>query len=338
MGRNSKVKTLLIDGENLFKIGLFGVKDYYHNEKHVGAIWHFLNTIQKFIEEHNLDKVMVFWDGDENRSSRRLIYPQYKLNRRERVRTYDQESYDYQRQRIKQYMEELFVRQVEIDGNEADDLVAYYCKISTNEEKIIYSGDVDLTQLISEDVSLYSPILKTMYKVGDKVKIDKIYIPHYNILTYKILSGDKSDNIDGIYYLGEKNILKLFPEILDTRITINDILDKANKLILEDEKNNSLKNLLSGKTKSGIFGEEFFKTSNKIIDLFNPLISEDGKNVVEMYYKEFLDPDGRGYKNAMKMMMEDGLFKYLPKRDNAWVEFLKPFLKLTRKEKRKFNN
>ena len=102
MGRNSKVKTLLIDGENLFKIGLFGVKDYYHNEKHVGAIWHFLNTIQKFIEEHNLDKVMVFWDGDENRSSRRLLYPQYKLNRRERVRTYDQESYDYQRQRIKQ--------------------------------------------------------------------------------------------------------------------------------------------------------------------------------------------------------------------------------------------
>lgn len=338
MGRNSKVKTLLIDGENLFKIGLFGVKDYYHNEKHVGAIWHFLNTIQKFIEEHNLDKVMVFWDGDENRSSRRLIYPQYKLNRRERVRTYDQESYDYQRQRIKQYMEELFVRQVEVDGNEADDLIAHYCSISMDEEKIIYSGDVDLTQLISEDVSVYSPILKTMYKVGDKVKIDKIYIPHYNILTYKILSGDKSDNIDGIYYLGEKNILKLFPEILDTRITINDILDKANKLILEDEKNNSLKNLLSGKTKSGIFGEEFFKTSNKIIDLFNPLISEDGKNVVEMYYKEFLDPDGRGYKNAMKMMMEDGLFKYLPKRDNAWVEFLKPFLKLTRKEKRKFNN
>ena len=334
MGRNSKVKTLLIDGENLFKTGLFGVKDYYHNEKHVGAIWYFLNTIQKFIEDHNLDKVMVFWDGDENSSSRRLIYPQYKLNRRERVYSYDQDSYEYQRIRIKQYMEELFVRQVEIDGNEADDLIAYYCKISTNEEKIIYSEDVDLTQLISEDVSVYNPTLKMLYKVGDKIKIDKVYIPHYNILTYKILSGDKSDNIDGIYYLGEKNILKLFPEILEIKITIDDILDKANRLILEDEKNNSLKNLLSGKTKSGIFGEEFFITRNKIIDLFNPLINEDGKNVVELYYKEVLDPEGRGYKNAMKMMMEDGLFKYLPKRDNAWVEFLKPFLKLTRKEKR----
>jgi len=29
---------------------------------------------------------------------------------------------------------------------------------------------------------------------------------------YKILSGDKSDNIDGIYYLGEKTLVKLFPE------------------------------------------------------------------------------------------------------------------------------
>jgi hypothetical protein len=36
----------------------------------------------------------------------------------------------------------------------------------------------------------------------------------------------------------------------------------------------------------------------------------------------------------MKMMMADGLFKYLPKDDNAWVNFIKPFLKLTRKEKR----
>ena len=36
------------------------------------------------------------------------------------------------------------------------------------------------------------------------------------------------------------------------------------------------------------------------------------------------------------MMMKDGLFKYLPKNDDSWVEFLTPFLKLTRKEKTKF--
>jgi len=38
----------------------------------------------------------------------------------------------------------------------------------------------------------------------------------------------------------------------------------------------------------------------------------------------------------MRMMMKDGIFKYLPKHDNAWVEFLTPFMKLTRKEKRRF--
>jgi hypothetical protein len=35
----------------------------------------------------------------------------------------------------------------------------------------------------------------------------------------------------------------------------------------------------------------------------------------------------------MKMMMEDGLFKFLPKTDNAWVGFVRPFMKLIRKEK-----
>ena len=36
--------------------------------------------------------------------------------------------------------------------------------------------------------------------------------------------------------------------------------------------------------------------------------------------------------------MDDGIFKYLPKSDNAWVYFIKPFLKLTRKEKSNFRN
>ena len=36
------------------------------------------------------------------------------------------------------------------------------------------------------------------------------------------------------------------------------------------------------------------------------------------------------------MMHEDGFFKYLPKNDESFVEFVKPFMKLTRKEKRKY--
>ena len=67
------------------------------------------------------------------------------------------------------------------------------------------------------------------------------------------------------------------------------------------------------------------------------MITDEAKELVELYYRESLDPDGRGYKNLMKMMMEDGLFRYLPNTDDAWINFLKPFMKLTRKEKRNFN-
>jgi len=75
-----------------------------------------------------------------------------------------------------------------------------------------------------------------------------------------------------------------------------------------------------------------------LVDLSNPLINDEGKELVELYYSESLDPDGRGYRNLIKMMMEDGFFKYLPKGDDAWVNFLKPFLKLTRKEKTNYRN
>ena len=329
-------KTLLVDGNNLLKIGFHGVKDYFNGTEHVGGIWHFLNTLRRFIDEENFNKVVVFWDGEMSTSQRRLIYPKYKLNRKGTVEDFKEESFGKQKQRVKQYLEEMFVRQVEFENSEADDLIAYYCKISKDEDKTIFSGDRDLTQLISEDVTIYSPNTKKYYKNGDKIKLHEIEIPHYNVKTFKIISGDKSDNIDGIYYLGEKTIVKLFPELLEREVSFTDILTRGEELLKEQKDNTALKNLLTGKTKEGIFGDEFFEINKKIVDLSEPLISEEGKELVQAYYSESLDPDGRGYKNLIRMMMDDGLFKYLPKGDDQWVYFLKPFLKLTRKEKTKF--
>lgn len=331
-------KTLLVDGNNLIKIGFHGVKDYFHNGQHIGAIWHFLNTLRRFLEENNYNKVVVFWDSDTNSSQRRLLYPKYKLNRRDLSNEFKQESYESQRQRVKQYLEEMFVRQVEVDHSEADDLIAYYCKISEDENKTIFSSDRDLTQLISEKVSIYSPSAKRYYKNGDTIKMSDFEVPHYNVKTIKILTGDSSDNIDGIFYLGEKTLFKFFPELLEKPVDFTDILSKGEELLKENKDNKSLQNLLSGKTKEGIFGDEYYDINKKLIDLGEPLITQEGKELVESYYSESLDPDGRGYKNLIRMMMEDGLFKYLPKVDDGWIYFLKPFLKLTRKEKSKFKN
>jgi len=330
------IKTLLVDGNNLFKIGFHGAKDVFNNGDHVGGVYHFVNILRKFLEEHNHDKVVVFWDGESNSSIRKSIYPQYKENRRESMNEYKYESYLYQRSRVKQYLEEIFVRQIEVEDNEADDLIAHYCKISKDEQIIIFSADKDLTQLISENVTIYSPITKQYFKNGDMISINKVDIPHYNVLLTKVFTGDKSDNIDGIQGLGEKTLVKLFPQLQEKPCTIEEILDYARN-IPQDKPSKTLTNLLTGKTKSTILGEEFYTTNKKIVDLTNPLITADGKELVEQILTDTIDPTDRGYKNLMRMMMEDGLFKYLPKNDEAWVNFLKPFMKLTRKEKRNTN-
>ena len=333
------VKTLIVDGNNLLKIGFHGVKDFYNNGEHIGGTWHFLNTIRKFLEETNFNKVMVFWDSDTNSSQRKLIYPKYKMNRKSSPNDVEKtDSFNKQKTRVKQYLEEMFIRQLEVENSEADDLIAYYCQISLDEEKTIFSSDKDLTQLISEKVLIYSPNLKSYYRFGDNIKFKDCSIPHYNVMTFKILAGDTSDNIDGISLMGEKTLIKFFPEILDSEISLTDILIKGELLLKEQQKNVVLGNLLSGKTKEGIMGDDFFKINKKLVDLSEPLIDEEGKEMVREYYSESMDPDGRGHRNLIRMMMDDGFFKYLPKGDDSWVNFLKPFLKLSRKEKTKFKN
>jgi DNA polymerase-1 len=328
------IKTLLVDGDNLFKIGFHGVREMYDNGDHLGGLYHFINILRRFLEEHNLDKVVVFWDGDSNSSIRKSIYPQYKANRRQDMNEYKYESYLQQKSRVKQYLEEIFVRQVEMINNEADDLIAHYCKVATDEDVIIFSADKDLTQLISEKVTIYSPISKQYFKNGDVITINKVEIPHYNVLLTKIFTGDKSDNIDGIEGLGEKTLVKFFPDLMGKPCTMDELLYIARNN-QQKKKPKALENILTGKTKNGILGEEFYNTNMKIVDLGNPLITDEGKELVEQIYTDTIDPTDRGYKNLMRLMMEDGLFKYLPKNDEAWVNFLRPFMKLTRKEKRK---
>jgi DNA polymerase-1 len=331
------LKTLLVDGDNLFKIGFHGVREFFVDGNHIGGVYHFLNTLRKQLDEHNYDKVIVFWDGDGNSSQRREIYPKYKLNRRQDMNEFKLESYHIQKQRVKEYLEECFVRQIRVDNNESDDLIAYYCQMAKDENKTVFTADKDLLQLIDSTTSIFSPMVKETYKMGDKVSVMGHKVPHQNILTLKVIMGDKSDNIDGIERLGEKTFLKFFPEVLDQEVSVDDILSKTNQLIQENENNKALQNLVKGKTKDGELGDSFFEVNKRIVDLSNPMITEEGKELVQLYYRETMDPEGRGSKNLIRMMTDDGFFKFLPKTDEAFLNFVRPFMKLTRKEKRKFN-
>jgi 5'-3' exonuclease len=330
------MSVLLVDGDNLLTIGFYGLKNHFYKGKHIGAIYHFVNTLRRSFETYHLDKIVVFWDGENGSDSRRKFYSQYKENRKSRLRS-DEEinSYQYQKQRVKQYLEEIFVRQGEFQFCEADDCIAFYTQNSPTEKKTIYSGDGDLTQLVSEETQIYNPSHQKVYKKNDTIVYNHEEILIENVTLVKMLCGDPSDNIAGIKNMGIKRLITLFPEIKNLPLTIEDIRDKTNVLFEEDKDNWLIKNLLTGVTKHGVFGEEFYEVNKKIVSLDVPFLTDEARETIIALVNENLDPEGRSYKNTMKMMMEDGLFQLLPKSDDAWIKFFNPFLRLTRKEKNK---
>jgi 5'-3' exonuclease len=329
------MSVLLVDGDNLLTIGFYGVKNYFHKGTHIGAIYHFLNTLRRSFETYHLDKIVVFWDGENGSQERKKLYIHYKENRKERTKTdEEQSSYAYQRQRVKQYLEELFVRQAEFEGCETDDCIAYYTQ-NSKEKIIIFSSDGDLAQLVNDNVLLYNPSHHKLYERNDVFVYKKEEILIENVKIVKMFCGDDSDNIAGIKGMGIKRMKTIFPELVTKKLTIDDIKDKINQLFEQDKHNKTLANLLTGVTKYGVFGDEFYDVNNRIVSLDVPFLTEEAKLVIKDLIEDILDPEGRSYKNTMKMMMEDGLFNVLPKSDDAWIKFLDPFLRLARKEKNK---
>jgi 5'-3' exonuclease len=330
------MSVLLVDGDNLLTIGFYGVKNYFYKGTHIGGIYHFLNTLRRAFETYHLDKIVVFWDGLDGSQTRKKIYIHYKENRKSRLRSEEEiNSYGYQRDRVKQYLEELFVRQGEYEYCETDDCIAYYSQKSNNESKIVYSSDGDLTQLVSETTQIYNPSHGKIYKQNDTIVYDHEEILIENVKLVKMMCGDSSDNIAGIRGMGVKRFLSLFPELRTEKISIEQVKDKCNVLFEQDKTNRLVTNLLTGVTKHGVFGDEFFDVNSRIVSLDDPFLTDEAKQNIDSLINENLDPEGRSYKNTMKMMMEDGLFNVLPKSDDAWIKFLNPFLRLTRKEKNK---
>lgn len=328
------MSVLLVDGDNLLTIGFYGYKNAFYKGQHIGGIFHFLNTLRREFEKHHLEKIVVFWDGKDGALSRKKIYPYYKENRKERIRTEEElNSYQYQRFRIKEYLEELYVRQGEFEQCETDDCIAYYTQNSNKENKIVYSSDGDLTQLVSETTQIYNPSHQKLYKQNDTIVYDHQEILIENVMLVKMLCGDNSDNIAGIRGMGIKRFLTLIPELKTEQLSVEQVKDKCNAIFEKDKYNKSVANLLTGVTKYGVLGEEFFEINNRIVSLEEPFLTDEAKETITFLINENLDPEGRSYKNTMKMMMADGIFNLLPKSDDAWLKFFNPFLRLTRIEK-----
>jgi DNA polymerase-1 len=214
---------------------------------HIGGLTGFLKSIGYAIRMADPTKVVIVFDGVGGSNARRNLFPAYKANRNaNRMTNYsifqskseEQESINNQMERLIQYLKCLPVSVVSIEGLEADDIIGYLThkleSFSETQEINIMSADQDFLQLVSSKTSVYSPTKKRIFKPKDV--LEQFGVSATNYINYKILLGDKSDNIPGITGLGPVKLVKLFPELIgENKVTLESIITKSAELINENK-------------------------------------------------------------------------------------------------------
>jgi len=247
------------------------------------------------------------------------------------------ENFDRERDRILMYCEELFIRTYIDDVVEGDDLISYYCKNKLKNEKvIIMSGDMDLTQLIAEDIAVYNLTKKKFISI--KNFKEEFGYDYHNVALRKILCGDTSDNIGNIKGLSEDGLEKLMPEIKTKYITLEEVKKKANQLNEERVKGKKkplklYENIINGISNKEYNGD-FYEINDKLINLKNPIMSQEAIDVMDSMIHVPIDPEGRTFENLYQYILEDGIVELTG--DTKFATFFNPFKKLIEKEKNKY--
>jgi len=334
----SKQNTLVVDGNALFKRGYSATKrDDEGSDNPIGGIYQFLTVLRKLMEDDLYHKVYVFWDGPFSGKLRWEIYKDYKANRNKDYingTIPDDEMEVYQRGVVFNYLEELYIRQLIDEKVEADDFIAYFCKVKQDTENItVVTSDMDICQLVDDNVRLYLLHLKK-YITPSNFK-EQFGYHHTNIAVMKILCGDSSDNIKGVKRLGEGTLLKHFPQLIDRNVRLEEIIEGASKLQnerLEAKKSKLqvLENIINGIT-DGVQGKDLYDINEQLIDLTKPLVTESALNDVNQLISSPLSDD-RSIKNAYKMLKDDGIDKVLGQA--RYETYLLPFKKLMEREKK----
>ncbi len=344
-------KTLLIDGNYLIKRSHFGAKNTYNSRgQNIGVLFGFMIMLRKLIKEHNINKVVVFFDGENSGFERYKLYPLYKSNReskswynkieltdKQAYREEEEKSLLWQKVRIQQYLENLFIRQIEVELIEADDLIAKYCiEHSINEHIIIYSNDADYCQLLNlKNVSIYLESKKCIITRDNYFINFKHDIQNAKLL--KILCGCDSDFIKGVSGLGEQTLITHFPEIKRRKVELQEVIDKAKVLNEERVKNKKKPLKVLENIHLGVFndlgekGIEHYDIHDTIIDLHRPMLTPEACEELEDIATLPLDIEGRTSKHLLTMMTEDGFLLNFPNAD--FNNFVNPFVSLIIKEK-----
>lgn len=249
------------------------------------------------------------------------------------------ENFARERALLMKYFNELYIRWVFDDKTEGDDLIAYYVKNKKPSDKVvIVSADEDLTQLISDTVCIYNPRIKKFVSHKNFKEL-KGYI-HENVVIKKIFCGDTSDNIGNIDGLSETRLFELMPEIKDRPITINEVKERAQNKINERiaQKKKPLKwheNIVNGVSKRNYNGD-FYEINDKIINLSNPLLTDEAKEEMDNTMYAPMDPEDRSFTNLYNYIISDNITDL--KTPDKFSSFFSTFKSLTEKEIKRYNN
>ena len=284
---NSKnARVLIVDSMNTFLRSFSIIQHLNPDGNHVGGLVGYLKSVGYAIKLYQPSRVILVFDGQGNSTNKQYLYPEYKANRQTNkvnnwkvFDTKDEESESMANQmgRLIDYLHQLPVSIISIPKIEADDTIGYLVnKFENNPETdrvTIMSADKDFLQLVSDKTEIYSPTKKKTYRQQDV--LDEYTVHPNNFINYKMLLGDKGDNVPGVQGLGEKKIFKLFPELTSEKIlSTDDILQIA----YEREKDNQMYSKI-------LFFERQLRVNYQLMSLKDPTIHEDDieyiNNIIE---------------------------------------------------------
>lgn len=214
---------LIIDAMNTLIRSFSLLKAMNPSGAHVGGLVGFLRSLGYVTRIFDPTRVIVVWDGKGGSANRKNIDPNYKAQRATSRITHwglydtkaeETEALIGQLFRTQDYLECLPVQQMMAEKLEADDIMAYLAKRASEAGKkvTIVSSDKDFLQLVNNNIEVYAPVKKKTFTKDNIFAELKVLPTNYNIV--KALTGDNSDNLQGVKGLGIKTIISEFPKLL----------------------------------------------------------------------------------------------------------------------------
>ena len=176
------------------------------------AVYGFLNTLLELLNKEKPTHLAVAFDT-KSPTFRSEIFTEYKANRERQP-----EDIQVAIPIIKNFLEHLNIKIVELDGFEADDIIGTLSSVLSEEEEtqvFMMTPDKDFAQLVKENVFLYKPAFmgRGVDILGVKEVLEKFKIKEVNqVIDFLGLQGDSVDNIPGIPGVGPKTAQKLLSE------------------------------------------------------------------------------------------------------------------------------